>query len=504
MKNFKLLFVHEIHQQFKSFKFITMLMLAFIVSLLVSYVRINDYKEKYTTYQDEVKRAEEKLKKVEVYSELEVSVFVPPNPLSVFAKGIDDKIGNKAIISATHYPGIVSTSQKSNPFLNLFTAIDVVGVVKLFSVFIILMAAGAIAGEREDKTLKMIFVMNVGRLEFFLAKYLAFMAVILCSLLIIYIIPLLMIITDNQIATSSAFIPGVLSLLLTSLIYLSVFILLSLLVSAKMATAAQAVLTTLFIWLGITYIYPQITTIFSRSIYISPSKVELDLKIKRIDYELQRSCGNYMFNNQSKRPNNISIVGGGFDTQEGGRAGWIGLSKIGLTEKYSFEFWRNFMDMQINSLWERHRTVRFLEDSYNKPLLQQASFFKKCNVLMPDIIYTQVTEKLAGTDRKQREEQFRNAISGYRELFMDYIHSKDGLGYSFFTHAKEDMMKDDFKAYTEADYELAKMVSLDVSDVPEFTFHKRFNPYIDIIMLMLVNIILMAFGGALFCKSKIL
>lgn len=503
MKNFNLLFVHEIHQQFKSFKFITMLMLAFIVSLSVSYVRINDYKEKYATYQDGVKRTEDKLKKVQVYSELEVSVFVTPNPLSIFAKGIDDKVGNKAVVSATHYPGIESISQRANPFLNLFTAIDIVGVVKLFSVFIILMAAGAIAGEREGKTLKMIFVTNVSRIEFFLAKYLAFTVVILCSIVTIFIIPVLMIITDNQIAISSTFIQGVVMLLLTSLMYLSVFILLSLLVSAKMTTATQAVLTTLFIWVGITYIYPQITTALSRSIYKSPSKVELDSKIKRIDYELKSSGGNYMLNNQPRRRQDQDI-GLTFDTREGGRDGWIGPSKIGLTQKYHFEFWKDFIDVHINGLWKRHQTVSSLENSYNKSLLKQSSLFNILNFLMPDIIYTQLTEKLATTDRQQREEQFRNAIYEYRGLLMNYLRSKDGLGYPFFTKATEDIMKDDFNAYTKEDREIVKMVPLDVSDIPEFTFNMKSDPYIDIIMLIVVNIILMVLGVALFYKSKIL
>ncbi len=503
MNNFKILIVQEIHQQVKSFKFITLLVIAFIVSLSVSYIRINDYKEKYSTYLDEVKRSEEKLKKVQVYSELEVSVFVPPNPLSIFARGIDGKVGNKAIISATHYPGIQSTSQKANPFLNLFTDIDIVGVVKLFSVFIILMAAGAIAGERDGKTLKMIFVTNVSRVEFFLAKYLAFTVVILCSIVIIFIIPVLMIVTDNQIATSSTFIPGVGMLLFSSLIYLSIFILLSLLVSARSASSAQAVLVTLFIWLGITFIYPQTTTTLAKNIYKSPSKVELDTKIKRIDYELKSSGGNYMLNNQPRLPQNISL-GHTFDTREGGREGWICLSKIGLTQKYHFEFWKDFIDMSINGLWERHQTVRSLENSYNESFFKQASLFNTLNTLMPDIIYTQLTEKLAKTDRQQREEQFRNAIYEYRELLLGYIRSKDGFGYAFFTQTPEEIMKDDYNAYTKEDREMAKMVSLDVSDIPEFTFNMRSNLYIDIIMLIVVNIILMALGVALFYRSKIL
>ena len=123
---------------------------------------------------------------------------------------------------------------------------------------------------------------------------------------------------------------------------------------------------------------------------------------------------------------------------------------------------------------------------------------------MPDIIYTKVTEKPAGTDRQQREEQFRNAIYEYRGLLMNYLRSKDGLGYPFFTQATEDMMKDDFNAYTKEDREIAEMVPLDVSDIPEFTFHMKSDPYIDIIMLIVVNIILIVLGGVLFYKSKIL
>lgn len=503
MSNFKILLNHEIHRQFKSFKVLTMFLLAFVVSLSVSYVRINDYKEKHATYQEEVKRAEEKLKNIQVYSELEVSVFVPPNPLTIFAIGFDDKVGNKAVVSATHYPGIESTSQKANPFLNLFVSMDVTGVVKLFSVFIILMAAGAISGEREDKTLKMIFVTSVNRVELFLAKYLSFIVIVLCSLVVIFVIPTLLIITNTQIATNSGFIQGVFVLLLTSLMYLSVFILLSLLISSITSTATHAISTALFIWLGVVYIYPQITTSLAKSIHKSPSKVELDSEIKRIDSDLLRTNTVHMFNNSPKGPKNI-YYGYEFDTSTGGREGWVGYNKIGLTQKYHFEFYKDFIDMQISGLSERHQTVGFLEDRYNNSLLKQASFFNTVNILIPDVIYARATEKLANTGRLQREQQFKSAIHRYRDLFMEYLSSKDGLGYSFFTHATESMMKDDFYSYSKEDYERAKLIAYNIKDIPKFTFDSRLDSYTDIILLIVVNMILMILGLVLFYKSKVI
>jgi ABC-type transport system involved in multi-copper enzyme maturation permease subunit len=504
MSNLKTLLLHEIQQQFKSFKFLTLLILAFIVSLSVSYIRINDFKEKHNTYIEEVKRSEEKLKNVYVYSELEVSVFAPPTPLSIFAKGVNDKVGNKAVISATHYPGIQSTSQKSNPFLNLFTDIDITGIVKLFSIFVILMSAGIIAGEREDKTLKMVFVTNVSRIEFFLAKYLAVSFAVLCSVMVIFLIPAIMIFVDNQIAVNSSLISGIALLILSSFIYLSIFILISLLVSSRTGSSAQAVLATLFIWMGITFIYPQITSSIAKQVYKSPSNIALQSEIKEFDFtRSKKNMDIYVDLNPNtgmnvNRYNSIS--------QDGGRASLtMCASIIGYTQKNQFEFHNSLWLEFLPVIRERHLTVRSLEKEFKGAYIKQLSLFESLNFLMPDIAYNSLSEKLSYTDRLLREEAFQLSANNYQDQITDYIKSKGGYGYLFFTRLPEENMKDDYNAYTKEDKNIAlKSDKLDVNDFPQYNYPgKRTSPE-EIVILILINLLLMVSGGISFYRSKIL
>ena len=504
MNNFKVLVFQEIYQQFKSFKFFVLIVLAFTVSLSVSYVRLNNFKEGYDTYLSEVKRSQEKLKKVQVYSELEIAVFYPPNPLSIFANGVDDKVGNKIIVSATHYPGIQSTSQKANPFLNLFSDIDIIGIVKLFSIFVILMTAGIIAGEREDKTLKMVFINNVSRIEYFLAKYMAVSVVVFCSVILIFLTPTLIILMDNQISIGSNFIGGVASLLVVSFFYISVFILFSLLVSVRTGSSAQAVLITLFIWLGMTFIYPQITSSLISQIKKASSKVVLEAEIKKIDLDLVHDNGDFFVENYPKQKVDM-YINEGFDLDNGKSSLAFVSKKIGLTQKYYFEFEENFINKSILGIWKRHNIVQSLENAYKKSLLSQATLFEFLNFITPDVVYKQISEKLAGTDRKYREEDFQDAASSYRELLIDYVRSKNGFGYLFFTQTREEDMKDNYNTYTQEDKKkYTKFANLETDDIPQFTLqHKKTFPN-EILILVGVNLLLFTIGSIFFYRLKIL
>lgn len=504
MKNFKILLIHEVLQQIKSFKFIVLFTVAVVLSLSVGYLRVNNYKEKYNTYMVENKAAQERLKEAQVYSELEIAVFAQPNPLSVFAKGIDDKVGNKIIVSATHYPGIQSTSQKANLFLNLFSDIDITGIVKLFSIFIILMTAGVIAGEREDETLKIIFTNNVSRIEYFLSKYISISIVAFSSVIVIFLIPTLMILFGKGISSGSNLISNVIYLLGVSFLYISAFVLLSLLLSAKSQTSSQAVMTALFIWLGITFIYPQLTSSLATRIHKTPSKVVLQSEIKQIDRDFRKKNFDYILKNRELRPTYSNYYS--TFSQDNGRSSLLGVTrKVDMTQKYFFEHSKKNLDYQISNLWERHNVVRSIEDNYKNSLLKQASLFDLLNFLMPDFELKKISENIALTSREQREEAFHNAAIVYRESLIEYIRSKNGFGYSFFTQTPEEVMKDDYSAYTDEDLQRSSnMKQLKTDDIPTFYFKPRRALLRGITILLVLNLILFVSGSARFYKSKFL
>jgi hypothetical protein len=65
-------------------------------ALIVSseYVLIKDYEARLAAYSELTKRHEEAKKEIKVYSQLEIGVDRPPEPLSVIAMGFDKQLGN--------------------------------------------------------------------------------------------------------------------------------------------------------------------------------------------------------------------------------------------------------------------------------------------------------------------------------------------------------------------------------------------------------------------------
>jgi hypothetical protein len=148
MKNFKILLFHEFLQQVKSFKFILMVALSLIVTIFTVYIQVADFKERVQNYDTERLKADEEAAKAGTFAELNVPVIIPPNPLSIFSKGFDEKAGNKIIISVEDLPELETVAQKKNPFMGIFTNFDIVSIVKIiFSLMAIFLISDSIAGD---------------------------------------------------------------------------------------------------------------------------------------------------------------------------------------------------------------------------------------------------------------------------------------------------------------------------------------------------------------------
>jgi hypothetical protein len=68
---------------------------------------------------------------------------------------------------------------------------------------------------------------------------------------------------------------------------------------------------------------------------------------------------------------------------------------------------------------------------------------------LPDRIYQNLCEEAAGTDYRFREQQFVEAAKTYRSILMNYMQSKNGFGYAFFTQMPESEMLDTYNDYTQ-------------------------------------------------------
>lgn len=113
-----------------------------------------------------------------------VMAVVQPNPLSVFAKGLDEVMTRGYTV--TSYTGVEPHTRQTLPdsLFALFTAPDLLYIVKvLLSLIALLFAYDAVSGERESGTLKLMLSASISRGQVVAGKMLGGLATVLLPFL---------------------------------------------------------------------------------------------------------------------------------------------------------------------------------------------------------------------------------------------------------------------------------------------------------------------------------
>ena len=485
MKNFRILLLHELRSQMKSFTFIIMIPLALILSLLVSNLQLTSYKDRYTIFEEQQRNSQEQLNNIYFYSQVKMDVYKPPSPLSIFAKGLDESIGNKITVSALDVLELTTTSQRGNAFIRIFNSIDITGIVRILSIFIVLMAACPIAQEREQQTGKLIFANSVGQFEYYLSKYTTLIIIACMMTLITFMMPLIRMWLDPQVGLSSADIASIALIMLSGVLYLSVFVLISLAVSAVSPKMSVATLTSLMVWIMLTFIYPfTVNSVIDHLVKV-PSDNSVAEQIAEIDRDVYEKCILFAFENDTRI-----------------NRGWCGIStdllpglvvQYNLAEKAYFEKAKKMLDYALPLWFQRINRVEAIKYEQKKYLLQKKVWYERFAFFIPDRVYQNACEQLAGTDYTCREKQFIETAQNHRSTLMSYMQSKDGFDYPFFTQIPEAEMGDRYEEYPPAIVERycknENQVKINAAELPQFNMPRRSSGATAFAGLLLMNLI---------------
>lgn len=499
MKNFKTLLKQEFLRHIHSFKFSLMLIVSLIVTLVCVYIQIKDFEDRQQNYFEEVTKAEELKKSFLVFSEFKIPILIKPNPLSIFAKGYDEKIGNKIIISATETLEFQTTSQRRNPFLDIFLNFDVISIVQIIlSILTIFLVADAISGEREDETLKLVFANHVNRFEYFLSKFVGSLFTLSIPLVFIFLMASLMIVLQPFIALSSLFWLKVLLIFICCLGLISIYILIGLMVSAKTASSSLSVIFGLLIWIVLVSIYPNtINYVVSESVSI-PSADVINDQIKQVEEKAAEQCNENLYN--FRGPVSFSLMSSG-DCYEG-------LPDIvGVTEKATFEHIEMAVKKNFPIVRQCLQTISNINDDFRNRLLRQrtmTSFFLK---FLPGFMLEESSTKIANTDYWFREFTLRSKARDFLQVVMDYLKSKDAFGLKFFTQMTREEMKDDYREYSREIFEKysdrESYPRLNLNDVPVFTYSESIGFSMEILFIFMSNILLFLVGVQFFSRADL-
>ena len=497
----------ELLDNLMTFRFAAAVFITLLLVVAVTAVLVQDYERRLESYNTSIETHRQRLRKWQTYSPGMGRLYVdrPPNPLSLFNVGLDKRLGNKILVSHDFVPSLWDAEMDSsdNSFLNIFSSIDIVFIFEVvLSLLALIFAYDALAGERESGTLRLVLTHPVRRGHILLAKYISAMLCLFVPLLMSLILAVILLTTSTSISLSIDDFLCIGGIVLSSLVYLSVFYLIGLLISAVTRRTSTALMLSMFVWGFLVLVYPNmiLATIVPQDTSGARGASAFN-QIKQIYEEFDRERKNFLANDSVPGDDPV------FDMDS--PSGWTGgdgfienqltllyyyWSVISYNEFYDRHLpkvphaqnYYGFLGPRIIDTADRAWLIRsqILQDIFVKPALVDRILLK----LSPVGIYDAATQAWAGTDLKGIQDFF-DTVRQYRQEVIAYLYDRKAFG------SRQWFAADKGKV----DWDTLPQFSSQRSDIGINA--KRALP--DLFLLLMINLVLFVVIFLIFVKSEV-
>ena len=265
----------EIVESVSGPKFLITLAICSTLILISAFTGYMLYESEMDWYANSKAENEKALTNLGSYGNLEsngAKVIREPSRLGIFVKGVDSIIGKAARVSDS--PEIVLRDSRFglNPVFATFGELDLALIVKMIlSLFALLFSYNAISGEREMGMLKQVFSNPVGRASFIVGKSIGGLATLMIPFLLPFLAALLLLMTVFNVSFTGEEWVRIGLMTLAFLLYLAVFYMIGMLMSALTRSSFVSFLLCLFVWVLSVAIIPKAAVELAGQISPAPS-----------------------------------------------------------------------------------------------------------------------------------------------------------------------------------------------------------------------------------------
>jgi ABC-type transport system involved in multi-copper enzyme maturation permease subunit len=260
----------EIASNLLSYKFFIVILLTVILISTSFFIMFKDYKGRLADYNLIRPKADQPI------------ALIPPSPLSIFAKGLDEALTRSFEISVA---GItVRAGQKSgNIIFSFFPAPDFLYIVRVvLSLVALLFGFDQVSHEKEKGTLRLMLANTVSRAKILFGKWLGNFLSLAVPFMLVTLLGIVFLSLDPDIHFSSGHVLKLLFILVMTLIYIAFFLSLGILISTLTKRAASSIVILLFIWAILVFIIPNLGTLLARQVVSVPSVRALSEKHQQV------------------------------------------------------------------------------------------------------------------------------------------------------------------------------------------------------------------------------
>ena len=501
----------ELLDNLMTFRFAAAVVIMLLLVVANTVVLIKDYEGRLADYNTAVKNHRQELHlENKTYSDGMLSfwgtiiVDRPPNPLSIFNTGLDKRLGNEIRVSHIFTPTIWDANKHAanNPYFNILTSIDIVLIFQgILSLLALTFAYDAIAGEYEHGTLRLVLSHPVRRGYILIAKYIGAMVSLFVPLLMSLLLMLILLTTSAMISLDTNDFLRIGGIVLTSLIYLSLFYLIGMFISAMTRRTSTALILSMFVWGFLVLVYPNlILTAVDTTPQADPEPAAYH-QIKRMWDELERKRDQFLHNDPVPGDWGFGVVNSeGHDFIFSGSEDkpsrllyytYVGSEFETIHEKsesqvpHAQNFYGFIGPLTVNTV-ERTWLIRkpALETIYVEPANRGRLLLK----FSPAGLYDAATEAWAGTDFNGIQDFF-TAAQNYRQAIVNHFY--------------------DEKIFASRQWFSSDQGAVDWDTLPQFSFQRSDisinakRAVLDMFLLLTMNVFLFIAIFLVFIKSEV-
>ena len=408
---FKLILYKELREIIGSVKFAATFGICSILIILAFFTGTKNYQ---TGMQEYNASKEAALRQHESRTDWEQvnshRVFLPPKPLATLVMGISNDLGRAANIDGLNKPSLGDSTYSEQPVFAVFRFLDLEFVFQIIlSLFAILFAFDAINGEKERGTLRLSFANSLPRAWYILGKLIGSFLALALPLLIPILIGILLLPLMGLSLSNDEWI-RLFIFIICGLLYLDVFLTLSVFVSCLTQRSSSSFLFLLVIWVCSVLIVPRASVLIAGNMVEVPSLADIYFQRTKLERQNSREWNEKIrvFLDELRKEQMQS----GDNSPEANER----------RQKKINEFLENTTN-ENNAKVEK-LVSRLNEERRNKQITQEKLAFGISRI-SPTAVFTLASTTLSGTSLELRN-HFQKRAEAYSESFAEFIRKKTG------------------------------------------------------------------------------
>ncbi|MEW5923860.1 MAG: ABC transporter permease subunit [Candidatus Zixiibacteriota bacterium] len=384
-------------------KFVGAFVVCSILILLSIYTGIREYRVMSARYDAAALMVDQEIRQETSWGRMSTEVFRRPDPMQIFAAGLDYDIGRWSPVSNRGSAKLKNSAYSDDPIYSVFRFLDFSFITQfILTLFAILFTYNAVNGEREDGTLKLIMSNAVSRAKFLIGKCVGAWLGLVVPVTIPILLGFLLIMVFN-VPLSSDHWMKIIFFMALSLGLFTFFIVFGVLMSSLARSSSISFLISLVVWVLAVMIIPRMGVMAAGNMVYVPRVAEIEGQLSGF----AQSKWDEFMRGTEERWNKYNQSGDG----------------VQLDEEKMWEIMQHedSLHRAIEQEIMQHE-LKLREDLRQRKIRQEKLAFSLSR-LSPVAAYQLGVMSLAGTgvDIKNR---YEDAINNYRNEFYNFVQQK--------------------------------------------------------------------------------